>query len=88
MRRALAVLGLVVAAAGLPGCYLSRQVAGDDLVGGPVNPYLWVTVPVDALLSPAEILHFIEQKDAWTPWAAENIRYEYIAQFAFPEDDY
>lgn len=85
MKKSLAALALVAAGTfGLSGCYLSRQVAGDDLVGGPTNPMLWLTVPVDTVLFPFELAHFIDRKDSWTPWSADALRYEYIDQFKFP----
>ncbi len=86
-KRLAAALLAVVAATGLPGCYLSRQIAGDDLVGGPTNPMLWVTVPVDTILSPFEILHFYEQHDSWQPWSADKARAEYVDKFAFDLGD-
>ena len=82
MKKALAALALVVAGSmGMSGCYLSRQVAGDELTGGPLNPILWVTVPVDTLLFPFELAHFIDQDDSWTPWSADQQRWEYNEQY-------
>ena len=82
MKKAIAALALVVAGSmGMSGCYLSRQVAGDELTGGPLNPILWVTVPVDTLLFPFELAHFIDQDDSWTPWSADQQRWEYNEQY-------
>ena len=82
MKKVLAALALVVAGStGLSGCYLSRQVAGDELTGGPLNPLLWVTVPVDTILFPFELAHFIDQDDSWTPWSADQQRWEYNEQY-------
>ena len=84
MKKAVASLVLVAAGAlGLPGCYLSRQVAGDELVGGPLNPLLWVTVPVDTILFPFELATFIDNDDSWTPWSAKQQKWEYVDQFEF-----
>ena len=47
-----AALTLVVATS---GCYTSRYIAGEDLKGGVLNPYLWVTIPIDTLMSPYQI---------------------------------
>ena len=82
MKKAFAALALVAAGSfGLSGCYLSRQVAGDELTGGPLNPLLWVTVPVDTVLFPFELAHFIDQDDSWTPWSADQQRWEYNGQY-------
>ena len=82
MKKALAALALVVAGSmGMSGCYLSRQVAGDELTGGPLNPILWVTVPLDTILFPFELAHFIDQDDSWTPWSADQQRWEYNEQY-------
>jgi len=87
MRKAVAALALVAAGAlSLPGCYLSRQVAGDDLKGGPLNPLLWVTVPVDTILFPFELATFIDNDDSWTPWSADQQRWEYVEQFEVKVD--
>jgi len=60
------------------GCYTSRRVAGDDLEGGVTNPYLWVTVPVDAVLSPIQVVRWAnDEKDTWTPWDFDAVRREY-----------
>lgn len=84
MKKAVASLVLVAAGAfGLQGCYLSRQCAGDELVGGPLNPLLWVTVPVDTILFPFELATFIDNDDSWTPWSADQQRKEYIEQYNF-----
>ena len=78
MKKKLAALALVaVGLLGLPGCYLSREVAGNDLVGGPMNPLLWVTVPADALLFPFEVAHYEDSCDPWEPWSADRERWEY-----------
>lgn len=82
MKKAFAALALLVAGSmPISGCYLSRQVAGDELTGGPLNPILWVTVPVDTLLFPFELAHFIDQDDSWTPWSADQQRWEYNEQY-------
>ncbi len=82
------IAALAFAAAGvvtLPGCYLSRQVAGDDLAGGPVNPALWITVPLDTVLLPLEWSHFRAMNDGWNPWTAQAAKAEYVDQFHFEE---
>ena len=85
MKKQVAALALlVVGSFGLSGCYLSRQVAGDELVGGPTNPALWLTVPVDTVLFPFELAHFIDNKDSWTPWSADEMRAEYVDAYKFP----
>lgn len=82
MKKAVAALALVLAGSfGMSGCYLSRQVAGDELTGGPCNPLLWVTVPLDTILFPFELAHFVDQDDSWTPWSADQQRYEYNEQY-------
>jgi len=87
MKKSLAALALLsVGSFALSGCYLSRQVAGDDLVGGPTNPALWVTVPVDTVLFPLEYAHFLNHNDGWNPWNAAEVRHEYVELFAFPGD--
>lgn len=78
MRKALAGLALVaLGSLSLSGCYLSREVAGDDLIGGPLNPMLWVTVPVDTVMFPFEYAHYVDKDDAWRPWSADRERWEY-----------
>jgi hypothetical protein len=60
------------------GCYTSRTIAGDDLAGGPFNPFLWVTVPIDAVLSPIQIPTWLgDETDDWTPFDVDEIREEY-----------
>ena len=82
MKKALAALVLAAAGSfGLSGCYLSRQVGGDDLVGGPVNPIMLITVPLDTILLPFELYHFIATDDAWQPWSADEQRYEYVDKY-------
>jgi hypothetical protein len=82
MKKAVAALALVLAGSfGMSGCYLSRQVAGDELTGGPLNPLLWVTVPIDTILFPFELAHFVDQDDSWTPWSADQQRHEYNEQY-------
>jgi hypothetical protein len=72
---------VLVAALGVlstAGCYTSRRIAGDDLVGGPLNPYLWVTVPVDTVLSPYQIPKWMaDENDPWRPFDPDEIRREY-----------
>ena len=73
MKKALAAFALLaVGATALPGCYFSREVAGDDLTGGPFNPLLWVTVPADTVLFPFEYAHFTYKNDPWKPWCADK----------------
>ena len=85
IRRTVAALAFAVGGAFLlPGCYLSRQVAGDELVGGPTNPILWATVPVDTLLFPFELAHYVDKKDSWSPWSAEDMRAMYVDRYKFP----
>jgi hypothetical protein len=82
MKKALAAIVLAAAGSfGLSGCYLSRQVAGDELAGGPVNPILWITVPVDTILFPFELYHFYSTDDSWQPWSADQQRWEYVEQY-------
>jgi hypothetical protein len=40
-----------------------------------------VTVPVDTILFPFELAHFNEQGDSWSPWSADQVRWEYVEQF-------
>ncbi len=75
----------VVALFSTTGCYTSRRVAGDDLVGGPTNAYLWVTVPADILMSPYQIPKWMmDEDDTWNPWDFDEIRdeYDYEASYA------
>ena len=82
MKKAVAALALVAAGSlGLTGCYLSREVAGNDMVGGPVNPLLWVTVPIDTVLFPFEIAHYCDKNDPWVPWSADQERWEYDGMY-------
>ena len=68
----------VVLLFGTTGCYTSRRVAGDELQGGITNPYLWVTVPVDIVLSPIQIpTWWGDDADDWNPWDFDEIREEY-----------
>ena len=83
MKKALftAALTLVVATA---GCYTSRHVAGEDLRGGVLNPYLWVTVPIDALMSPYQIPNWLsDDNDPWTPWDVDVERERYYVDRPF-----
>ena len=85
LRRGLLALAALLAGCSLlPGCYISRQLTGDDLVGGPTNPILWATVPVDTVLFPFELAHFIDRKDSWTPWSADDMRHIYVDTYKFP----
>jgi hypothetical protein len=82
MRKALAALLLTAAGAfGLSGCYMSRQFAGDELVGGPTNPILWITGAVDTVLFPFELYHFISTDDSWQPWSADEQRWQYVDKY-------
>jgi hypothetical protein len=81
MKKAFAALALALAGSSVSGCYLSRQVAGDELTGGPLNPVLWVTVPLDTILFPFEYAHFVDQNDSWTPWSADAQRWEYNERY-------
>jgi hypothetical protein len=77
MKKMLTALA-VVALFSTTGCYTSRRVAGDSLTGGITNPYLWVTVPVDTLMSPYQIPKWLsDDDDPWTPWSPDDIREEY-----------
>jgi hypothetical protein len=77
MKRTLS-FAAVLALLATSGCYTSRRIAGDDLVGGPLNPYLWVTVPVDTVLSPYQIPHWMsDDTDSWKPLDVDAIRTEY-----------
>ena len=85
LRSGLVALALLTAGCSLlPGCYISRQVTGDDLSGGPTNPMLWLTVPVDTVLFPFELAHFIDTKDSWTPWSAADEKHMYVDTYKFP----
>ncbi len=67
-----------VLAVATTGCYTSRRIAGDDLQGGLTNPSLWVTVPVDTLLSPYQIPKWImDESDDWTPFNVDDVRRNY-----------
>jgi hypothetical protein len=77
MKKAL-TLAAVLALLATGGCYTSRHVAGDNLVGGPLNPYLWVTVPVDTVLSPYQIPKWLaDESDSWKPMDFDELREEY-----------
>ena len=77
MKKMLTALA-VVALFSTTGCYTSRRIAGDGLTGGVTNPYLWVTVPVDTLMSPYQIPKWLsDDDDTWTPWSPDDIREEY-----------
>lgn len=77
MKRVLAVAALSALML-TTACYTSRRVAGDELAGGVLNPLLWVTVPVDALLSPVQIPTWLgDDSDTWTPFDPDKIREEY-----------
>jgi hypothetical protein len=68
----------VVLLFGTTGCYTSRRVAGDDLQGGITNPHLWVTVPVDIVMSPFQVPKWLsDDSDDWNPWDFDEIRDEY-----------
>ena len=68
----------VILLLGTTGCYTSRRVAGDDLQGGITNAYLWVTVPVDIVMSPYQIPKWMsDETDDWNPWNFDEIRDEY-----------
>ena len=72
------VLAAVLALLSTAGCYTSRRVAGDDLKGGLTNAYLWVTVPIDTVMSPFQIPKWLgDESDTWTPWDPDEIRREY-----------
>jgi len=82
MKKVLASLVLAAAGSfGLSGCYLSRQVGGDELVGGPVNPVLLITFTVDTILLPFELIHFWSTDDSWQPWSADQQRWEYCDKY-------
>jgi hypothetical protein len=68
----------VVALCATSGCYTSRRIAGDDLVGGPLNPFLWVTVPIDTVLSPIQIPTWLgDESDDWKLLDVDKIYDEY-----------
>jgi len=78
MKKMLTALA-VVALFSTTGCYTSRRVAGDELTGGLTNAYLWVTVPVDTLMSPYQIPKWLmDDNDPWTPWNVDELREEYV----------
>ena len=73
------ILAALLAAVSTAGCYTSRRVAGDELRGGLLNPYLWVTIPVDTLLSPYQVIKWAnDDTDDWTPWDVDEERERYI----------
>ena len=77
LKKTLALAG-ALALVSTAGCYTSRRIAGDDLVGGPLNPYLWVTVPVDTVLSPVQVPMWLsDPSDDWKPLDVDKIRREY-----------
>jgi len=83
MKKMLTALA-VVALFSTTGCYTSRRIAGDGLTGGITNPYLWVTVPVDTIMSPYQIPKWImDEDDSWSPWSADDIREEYARTDTF-----
>ena len=55
--------------------------AGDELVGGPTNPILWITVPLDTILFPFEYYHFLSKDDTWVPWSADEQRWQYVEKY-------
>lgn len=77
LKKTLVLMGLA-ALLSTTGCYTSRNVAGDNLAGGPTNPYLWVTVPVDAVLSPVQIPMWLgDDADDWKPIDFDAMREQY-----------
>ena len=77
MKKTLTVLAVALLF-GTTGCYTSRRVAGDELAGGVTNPYLWVTVPVDIVMSPYQVpAWMLDDTDDWTLWDFDAIREEY-----------
>jgi len=77
MKKTLILSALALALA-TTGCYTSRRIAGDDLRGGILNPYLWVTVPLDAVMSPYQIPKwYMDETDDWSPWDVDVERERY-----------
>lgn len=77
LKKTLVVLGLL-ALLSTTGCYTSRTVAGDNLAGGPMNPFLWVTVPVDTVLSPIQVPTWLgDDSDEWKPIDFDAMREQY-----------
>ncbi len=77
MRRLLLLVGTVALVA-TSGCYTSRHVAGDELKGGVLNPYLWVTVPIDTIMFPWQYSKWRKDPtDQWVPWDVDKVREEY-----------
>ena len=77
MKKTLVLSALAVALA-TTGCYTSRNVAGEDLRGGILNPYLWVTIPLDTIMSPYQIPKwYMDETDEWTPWDVDVERERY-----------
>lgn len=72
------MLAALFAVLGTTGCYTSRHLAGDDLTAGVFNPYLWITVPIDTVMSPYQITKWSQdESDDWAPWSADQVRNEY-----------
>ena len=75
MRRFLLLASVAALCCATTGCYTSRRIAGDDLKGGIMNPYLWVTVPIDAVMSPFQIPNWMsDPNDEWKPWSPDWAR--------------
>jgi hypothetical protein len=85
MKKAVLVTALALLV-GTTGCYTSRRVAGEELRGGVLNPYLWVTLPIDTLLSPYQIPKwYFDENDPWTPWDVDVERERYYVDRPFYE---
>ncbi len=86
MRRLMLLAGLV-AVLSTTGCYTSRRVVGDELRGGVGNPALWVTVPIDAVMSPYQIPKWLaDDQDDWRPWDPDETRRSYNPERFEPID--
>ncbi len=83
MSKKYVLLPALVLLLGTTGCYTSRRVAGDDLEGGITNPALWVTVPVDILMSPYQIPKWLsDDRDDWQPFDTQQMRKDYSGEIS------
>ena len=72
------LVAALVACVSLTGCYTSRRIAGDKMVGGVTNPALWVTIPIDTVMAPYAIPAWaLDESDDWTLFDPDEVRGHY-----------
>jgi hypothetical protein len=78
MKKKLMLFTALVACVALTGCYTTRRLAGDKMVGGVTNPAIWFTGPIDAVMSLYQIpMWALDENDDWTPFDPDEIRGHY-----------